>query len=54
MGGACGMYGGRIEMCTGLSGKTEGKKTLGTATYRWQDNFKMHLNEIILAQDTTT
>lgn len=48
-------------MCTALFWEPEGNRTLGTASRRWEDNFKMYLKEIvcegvngiILAQDTT-
>ena len=45
MGGACGTYGGR-DVPKVLVGKPEGKRPLGTARRRWEDNIKMDLREV--------
>ena len=33
-------------MCTGLVGKSEGKRPLGKPRNRWEDNIKMDLQEV--------
>jgi hypothetical protein len=46
MGGACSMYGERRGACRVLVGKPEGKRPLGRSKLRWEDNFKMQLQEV--------
>jgi len=48
MGGACSTYGGekRRGVYRVLVGKPEGKRLLGRPRHRWEDNIKMHLQEI--------
>ena len=46
MGGACGEYGGGERRIQGFGGKPEGKKPLGRPRCRWEDNIKMHLQEM--------
>jgi hypothetical protein len=43
-GGVARMGGG--ETCTGLVGKPEGKRPLGKARRRWEENIKMDLQEV--------
>jgi hypothetical protein len=46
MSGACSVYCGwerRIEV---LVGKPEGRRPLGRPRHRWEDNIKMHLQEV--------
>jgi hypothetical protein len=38
--------GERIGAYRVLVGKPEGKRTLGRPRYRWEDNIKMHLEEV--------
>ena len=46
VGGACGAHGGG-ERCTQvLVRKPEGKRPLGRPRRRWEDNIKMHLQEM--------
>jgi len=46
MGGASSAYGGG-GACTGnLAGKPEGKSPFGRPRHRWEDNIKMHLQEV--------
>ena len=46
MGGACSAYGGEERYIQGLVGKPEGKRPLGRHRRRWEDNFKMYLQEV--------
>jgi len=46
MGGACGAYGEGRGVYRVLVGKPEGKKPLGRPRGRWEDNIKMHLQEV--------
>ena len=46
MGGACGTYGGRERCAQGLVEKPEGKTPLGRPRRRWENNFKMDLQEV--------
>jgi len=46
MGGACGAYGEGRGVHRVLVEKPEGKKPLGRPRRRWDDNIKMHLQEI--------
>jgi hypothetical protein len=41
MGGACGVYGGEIDVYWALVGKPDGKKPLGRPKRRWKDTIKM-------------
>jgi len=45
LGRACGTYGGE-ETYRGLVGKREGKGSLGRHNRTWEDNIKMHLEEV--------
>jgi len=46
MGGACGTYGGQ-EMHTGfLMGRPDGKRPFGRPGHIWDDNIKMHIQEL--------
>jgi len=44
MGGICRAYGGGVYRV--LVGKPEGKRPLGRARRRWEDNIKMDLQEV--------
>ena len=44
MGGACGAYGGGVHRV--LVGKPKGKGPLGRPRRRWENNFKMDLQEV--------
>jgi hypothetical protein len=46
MGGACSVYGERIDLYRILVGKPEGKRPLGRPRRRWEDNIKMDLQEV--------
>jgi hypothetical protein len=46
MGGACGTYAGEERRVQGLVGKLKGKRPLGRAKPRWEDNIKMDLQEV--------
>ena len=46
MGGACSAYGGQERYIRVLVGKPEGKRPLGIPRRRWEDNFKMVLQEV--------
>jgi hypothetical protein len=46
MGRACGTYGGDRGVRRVLVGKPEGKRPLGRPRHRWEDNIKMHLQEV--------
>jgi hypothetical protein len=38
---------GRVEKCIqGFGGETRGKEPLGRPKYRWEDDIKMHLQEM--------
>jgi hypothetical protein len=43
---ACSTHGERRNACRVLVGRPEGKRPLGRATRRWDDNIKMDLREI--------
>jgi hypothetical protein len=45
-GGTCSAYGGEERRIQGLVGKPEGKRPLGRARRRWEDNIKMDLQEV--------
>ena len=46
MGVACSAYGGEERCIRVLVGKPEGKRSLGRPRRRWEDNIKMHLQEM--------
>ena len=46
MGGACSAYGEGRGVYRVLVGKLEGKRPLGIARRRWEDNIKMDLQEV--------
>ena len=46
MGGACGVYGEGRTVHRVLVGKPEGKRPLGRPRSRWDDNIRMHLQEV--------
>ena len=46
MGGACGAYGAGGGVHRVLVGKPEGKRPLGRARRRWEDNIKMDHQEV--------
>jgi len=46
MGGACSTYGERRGIYRVLVGKSEGKRPLGRARHRWEDNIKIDLQEV--------
>ena len=47
MSGACSVYGGRGEAYTGFWwGKLRERDPLGRPRHRWEDNIKMHLQEV--------
>ena len=46
MGGACSTYEGEVKCTHGLVGKPEGKKRLGRARVRWEDNIEIDLQEV--------
>jgi hypothetical protein len=46
MGGACSTYGERRGVYRILVGKPEGKIPIGSPRLRWEDNFKMDLQEV--------
>ena len=46
MGGACSTYGERRGIYRVLVGKREGKRPLGRPRNRWEDNIKIHLQEV--------
>jgi len=43
MGGTCSVYGERRGVYRVLVGKPEGKRSLGRARLKWEDNIKMDL-----------
>ena len=46
MGGACSTYGDKRGVYKVLVGQREGKRPLGRPRIRWEDNFKMDLQEV--------
>ena len=46
MGGSCCTYEERRDVYRVLVGKPEGKRPLGRPRLRWEDNFKMDLQEV--------
>jgi hypothetical protein len=46
MGGACSTYGERIDGHRILVGKNEGRRPLGTARRRWENNIKIDFQEV--------
>ena len=46
MGGTCGSYGESRGLYRVLVGKPEGKRPLGRFRRRWEDNFKIDLQEM--------
>ena len=46
MGGVCSTHWGEVRHIRVLVGKPEGKRPLGRPRYRWEDNFKMDLQEV--------
>jgi len=46
MGGVCSPYGERRGAYRVLVGKLEGKRSLGRPRHRWEDNIKMHLQDV--------
>jgi len=46
MGGACSTYGDNKGVYRVLVGIREGKRPLGSPRRRWEDNTKMHLQEV--------
>jgi len=46
MGGACSAYGGGRVVLRVLVGKPEGKRPLGRPRRRWEDNIKLHIQEV--------
>jgi len=46
MGRACSTYGERRGIYRILVGKPEGKRPLGRASRKWEDNIKMDLQEV--------
>jgi len=46
MGEACGTYGERGDVYTGLGGKPEGRSLLGRPRRRWENNIKMGLQDV--------
>ena len=46
MGGACSAYGERRAVYSALVGKPEGNRPLGRPRRRWEDNIKMHIQEV--------
>jgi hypothetical protein len=44
--GACGTYRARRDASRILMGKPQGKRPLGRARRRWEDDIKMNLQEI--------
>ena len=47
MGGACSAYGERRGIYKVLVGKPEGKRPLARPRFRWKDNIKMVLQEVL-------
>jgi hypothetical protein len=46
IGGACSMNGARRGVYRALVGKPGGKRSQGRPRHRWEDNIKMHLQEV--------
>jgi len=46
MGWAYNTYGGEERCMRGLVGKPVGRRPLGSPSHRWEDNIKMHLQEV--------
>jgi hypothetical protein len=46
MGGQCGTYRGAHNAYRFVVGKRDREKQLGRPTCRWEDNIKMHLEEV--------
>jgi hypothetical protein len=46
MGGACSTYGDRRGVYKVYVGKPEGMRTLGRPRLRWENNIKLHLQEV--------
>ena len=46
MGRACSAYGGGERHVQGFGGKPGVKRPLGRPRHRWEDNIKMHLQEV--------
>jgi hypothetical protein len=46
MGGACGTMGEGRGAYRIFVGRPEGRRPLGRPRYRWEDNIKMHLQEV--------
>jgi hypothetical protein len=46
MGGASGTYGERRGVYRGLVGKPDRKRPLGKPRRRWEDNIKLHIQEV--------
>jgi hypothetical protein len=46
MGGACNAYGEKRGAYRILERKPEGKRPLGKARHRWEDNIKIDLQEV--------
>jgi hypothetical protein len=46
MGGACSTYGEGRGVYSVLVGKPEGKRPLGRHMRKWEDNIKMHIQEV--------
>ena len=47
MGGACSAHGGKRGVYRVLVGKPEGKRQLGRPRRRWENNTKMHFQEVV-------
>ena len=46
MGGTCSTYEGEERDIQGFGGETWGKETLRKPRHRWEENFKMELQEV--------
>jgi len=46
VGGACSAYGDRRDVYRILVGKPQGKRPLGKPRHRWEDNIKIHRQEV--------
>ena len=46
IGDVCSTYGSDERCIQGFVGKTEGKRPTGRPRRRWEDNIKMHLQEV--------
>jgi hypothetical protein len=47
MGGACSTNGVKRNACRLFVGKSEGRRPLGRPRYKWMDNIKMDLGEMV-------